>query len=161
MQRPIEVPQDPRTPQQQIIADLLWSDPSQNENDNELVDNKNYGIKNVVKYSNQRLRSFLTGNGYSLIIRSHECVNEGFEQSAAGQLMTIFSCTDYCGKFTNSAAIAVIRKNFELVPKVISSKGSNQYTHKEEEKENVEPKMSGHGGGISSTGTGLQHKMSF
>ena len=34
-----------------------------------------------------------------MIIRAHECVMDGFERFAGGQLITVFSATDYCGYF--------------------------------------------------------------
>jgi len=54
-----------------------------------------------------------------MLIRSHECVVDGFERTPNGLVMTVFSASDYCGKFQNSASVVVIKKNFELVPKVI------------------------------------------
>jgi hypothetical protein len=35
-----------------------------------------------------------------LIIRAHECVMDGFERFANGQLITLFSATNYCGNFS-------------------------------------------------------------
>jgi len=152
--RPIEVIQEPTNSQQQVLVDLLWSDPTENENEHEISQNKpNYGMKNVIKYGMNRLKNFLNQNNLTLLIRSHECVEAGFEQSSKGPVLTIFSCTDYCGKFTNAASVGVIKKNFELVPKVIYPQGKNEYTYREEEKENTEPK----GSGTAS----IQHKMSF
>jgi len=34
-------------------------------------------------------------------------------------LITVFSVTDYCGKAQNSGAILTIKKNSEIIPKVI------------------------------------------
>ena len=33
--------------------------------------------------------------------------------------MTIFSCTDYCGKYKNAAAMLLIKKNSEIIPKIM------------------------------------------
>lgn len=34
-------------------------------------------------------------------------------------MITIFSCTDYCGKYKNAAALILIKKNSEIIPKVM------------------------------------------
>ena len=44
---------------------------------------------------------------------------EGIERSAQNDLITIFSATDYCGKYKNAAAILIVKRNLEIVPKVI------------------------------------------
>jgi hypothetical protein len=42
---------------------------------------------------------FCENNNVQLIIRAHECVMDGFERFAQGHLITLFSATNYCGKF--------------------------------------------------------------
>jgi protein phosphatase len=44
---------------------------------------------------------------------------DGFERFAGGQLFTVFSATDYCGRHKNAGAMLMITKNFEIVPKMI------------------------------------------
>lgn len=52
-------------------------------------------------------------------MRAHECVMDGFERFAGGQLFTVFSATDYCGRHKNAGAMLNITKSYELVPKLI------------------------------------------
>jgi len=78
-----------------------------------------YDIKNPVKFEQERLKSFLTENGLTMLMRSHECVNDGFERMWGGSLVTLFSATDYSEKFKNAAVVVVIKKNSEIIPKVI------------------------------------------
>ena len=54
-----------------------------------------------------------------MIIRAHECVMDGFERFASGQLITVFSATDYCNKHKNAGAVLFLKKNLEIVPKMI------------------------------------------
>lgn len=67
------------TPEQQMVVDLLWSDP-----DDSIPGVKPHterdpkGIKNIVKYGPDRVIQFLQLNGFSKIIRSHESVIGGF-----------------------------------------------------------------------------------
>lgn len=44
-----------------------------------------------------RVTDFCKKNKLQLIIRAHECVMDGFERFAQGQLITLFSATNYCG----------------------------------------------------------------
>lgn len=54
-----------------------------------------------------RVTDFCKRNKLQLIIRAHECVMDGFERFAHGQLITLFSATNYCGNF--SYLVYVIR----------------------------------------------------
>lgn len=45
-----------------------------------------------------RVTEFCKKNKLQLIIRAHECVMDGFERFAQGQLITLFSATNYCGE---------------------------------------------------------------
>ena len=53
-----------------------------------------------------RIKRFLAENNLLLIIRSHECVPEGFEQMSHF-LMTVFSASDYGGKNQNTGYILI------------------------------------------------------
>lgn len=50
---------------------------------------------------------------------------DGFERFAGGQLLTVNSTIDECGKHKNKGAILVIKKNLEIVPKLIDPKPYN------------------------------------
>ncbi|KAF0691377.1 Aste57867_17373 [Aphanomyces stellatus] len=77
----------------QTIKDILWSDPQM---DNDWVENKrgagiNYGPNHVYK--------FMAHNHLDWIIRSHECVPQGYAwpYGDKGMLVTLFSASNYCG----------------------------------------------------------------
>jgi hypothetical protein len=36
-----------------------------------------------------------------------------------GQLLTVFSATDYCGRHKNAGAVLILKRNLEIVPKLI------------------------------------------
>lgn len=44
---------------------------------------------------------------------------DGFERFAGGDLITVFSATDYCGRYKNAGAILIVTKNHEIIPKLI------------------------------------------
>ena len=92
-----------------------------------------------------RVVDFCKKNKLQLIIRAHECVMDGFERFAQGQLITLFSATNYCGKHNflqcsalhevvlrsnvtvnmhigtanNAGAILVVGRGLVVVPKLI------------------------------------------
>lgn len=91
-----------------------------------------------------RVTEFCKKNKLQLIIRAHECVMDGFERFAQGQLITLFSATNYCGKHdfsssfsfacgsisillwvcylgtaNNAGAILVVGRGLVVVPKLI------------------------------------------
>ncbi len=64
-------------------------------------------------------------NNLDLIIRAHECVMDGFERFAGGELITLFSATDYCKRHKNSGAMLTIKTNLEIIPKLIHASPQN------------------------------------
>ena len=110
-----------------MLIDILWSDPTENDHEvgiqiNAVRDPNATGkfeIGNIVRYGPDRVDQFLKANNMTMIIRAHECVMDGFERFAKGQLITLFSATDYCSRHKNAGAILVIQKNGDIVPKLI------------------------------------------
>ena len=51
------------------------------------------------------IANFLKNNGLSLIVRSHEVKEEGYEVEADGKLVTVFSAPNYCDQMGNKAAV--------------------------------------------------------
>ncbi|KRX99488.1 Serine/threonine-protein phosphatase beta isoform [Trichinella pseudospiralis] len=95
-QRPLNVPSDG------LIADLLWADPS-NDTEN-FTPNE---IRNTsIIYGQNAVTQFCKDFSMDLIIRAHECVEEGFAYFADGKLITIFSCPNYNGN-NNGAALTI------------------------------------------------------
>lgn len=120
--RPLEVIHEVSTQLEKLVVDILWSDPT--DNDTELGIQQNvvrdpHGTGNIVKFGPDIVQTFLKANKLSKIIRAHECVMDGFERFAGGDLITVFSATDYCGKHKNAGAILVIAKNHQINPKLI------------------------------------------
>ena len=122
LERPIEIVHEVKTSIDQLLIDVLWSDPT--DNDQELGIQKDaardpYDTGFIVKYGPDRVADFLRKNSLMMIIRGHECVMDGIERFAQGQLITVFSATDYCGKHKNAGGALFIQKDCEIVPKLI------------------------------------------
>ena len=122
MQRPIPVVHEAITKQDQIVMDILWSDPTDNDDEkgiqpNVVRDSKSYG--NIVKFGPDIVQNFMEKNNVHMIIRAHECVPDGFERFCEGNLITVFSATDYCKRHKNAGAMLLISNNFEIIPYLI------------------------------------------
>lgn len=122
LKRPLEVVHEVQDHIQQLIVDILWSDPTDTDEDlgvqpNFIRDPNSTG--NIVKYGPDKVEEFLNKNKLLMILRAHECVMDGFERFAGGALITVFSATDYCGRHKNAGAVLFITRRFEIIPKLI------------------------------------------
>ncbi|OAY49620.1 serine/threonine-protein phosphatase BSL1 [Manihot esculenta] len=100
-----------------ILMDLLWSDPTENDSIEGLRPNARG--PGLVTFGPDRVTDFCKKNKLQMIIRAHECVMDGFERFAQGQLITLFSATNYCGTANNAGAILVVGRGLVVVPKLI------------------------------------------
>ena len=120
--RPLNVIHEVSNPKEQLIVDLLWSDPSESDSEKGISSNTirdPNGMGNIVKFGPDIVFNFLSNNNLLMILRAHECVMDGFERFAEGLLITVFSATDYCGKHKNAGAVLCITKRYEIIPKLI------------------------------------------
>eukprot|EP00826_Nyctotherus_ovalis_P065918 TRINITY_DN970_c0_g3_i1.p1 TRINITY_DN970_c0_g3~~TRINITY_DN970_c0_g3_i1.p1 ORF type:complete len:177 (+),score=52.10 TRINITY_DN970_c0_g3_i1:68-598(+) len=122
LKRPLEVIHEVQNDIQQLVVDILWSDPTDTDQDlgiqpNYIRDPNSTG--NIVKFGPDKVEEFLGNNGLNMILRAHECVMDGFERFAGGTLITVFSATDYCGRHKNAGAVLFITRKFEIIPKLI------------------------------------------
>ncbi|KAK1420495.1 hypothetical protein QVD17_22143 [Tagetes erecta] len=100
-----------------VLMDLLWSDPTENDSVEGLRPNSRG--PGLVTFGPDRVADFCERNNLQMIIRAHECVMDGFERFAQGQLITLFSATNYCGTANNAGALLVIGRGLVVVPKLI------------------------------------------
>ncbi|CAD8102091.1 unnamed protein product [Paramecium primaurelia] len=122
IQKPLEIVHDPKTYQQKIALELLWSDPCLQEEELDNVPNPDRDIfqnKQIFRFGTNRINKFLQENSLNMIIRSHEPTMEGFERQN-NNVITIFSCPDYGGNQPQcKGSILTISKRGEIIPKVI------------------------------------------
>jgi diadenosine tetraphosphatase ApaH/serine/threonine PP2A family protein phosphatase len=122
LKRPLEVVHEVSTLEQQMLIDILWSDPT--GSDEELGISQNFirdpkGLGSIYNFGPDRVEQFLKQSNLQLMIRGHECVMDGIERFAKGKLITVFSATDYCNKHKNAGAVLFIQKDLKVVPKLI------------------------------------------
>lgn len=108
------------------IADLLWSDPSNNV--------KNFASserKQGHKFSHKALTKFLSDNNLSFLIRGHSfCANGySFDFGVAGGCLTVFSCCDYSHR-NNKAGIAIISEDNQIAAKTFVTSKDKDPTSK-------------------------------
>ena len=111
--RPITINKTSADPRMKLVLDAVCSDPSDGER-------RSVREPSSLKYSGERVARFLTENRLAMLIRSHEPVIEGYDRVFDGKVMTVFSATDYCGKYKNAAALLVIKRTLEIVPKTLN-----------------------------------------
>lgn len=81
-----------------IFEDMLWSDPRN-------IQGKQPSERGAgIEFGQDVTNNFCAVNRVALIVRSHECVPEGYEVLHGGRLITLFSASRYCGTQTNKGA---------------------------------------------------------
>lgn len=113
--RPLEIPDNG------LVCDLLWSDPSENVvgfGPNER------GVS--CTFSPKVLESFLDKNDLDLVCRAHQVVEDGYEFFGDQTLVTIFSAPNYLGEFDNNGAVMLVEKDllcsFQIIKPLLKKK---------------------------------------
>ena len=107
-------------PEYGMLCDILWSDPSENENMNEFFGFNERGIS--VTFSKKSLKNFLNDNNLELLCRAHQVVEQGYEFYGNNTCVTVFSAPNYCGMFDNSGAMMVVDENLKCSFNIIKCK---------------------------------------
>ena len=55
--------------------------------------------------------AFLSKNDLSLIVRAHQCVEDGYEFFNKKSLVTLFSAPNYCDSFDNAGAAMLVKED--------------------------------------------------
>ena len=84
-----------------LLADLLWSDPSSRTNYSFDENPRGYGYL----FNGDAVNNFLKANSLNQIIRAHQCVLKGFQSNFCEKCVTVFSVSSYGSFMGNSSAI--------------------------------------------------------
>jgi serine/threonine-protein phosphatase PP1 catalytic subunit len=114
IRRPTDIPDEG------ILCDLVWSDPSE-----ELPDCWGTNERGIsYTFSKDVVREFCENNDLDLICRAHQVVEEGYEFFSDMRLVTIFSAPNYMGEFDNNGGILSINQDllcsFHIINPVFS-----------------------------------------
>lgn len=93
---------------EKIVQSILWSDPRDRRGAR--PSKRGAGVE----FGPDITASFLARNDLDLLVRSHEMVEEGYQLSHNGNVMTIFSASYYCGVSTNKGAFAVFAPGTDM-----------------------------------------------
>lgn len=85
-------------PDQGPMCELLWNDPQ--EEPGTMPNKRGVGFA----FGPDVTKNYLESNGLSLLIRSHEVKEEGYELTHDGYCCTIFSAPNYCDQMGNKGA---------------------------------------------------------
>ena len=101
LRRPTDIPDEG------ILCDLVWSDPSE-----ELPDCWGTNERGIsYTFSKDVVREFCEKNDLDLMCRAHQVVEEGYEFFSDMRLVTIFSAPNYMGEFDNNGGILSINED--------------------------------------------------
>ncbi|KAJ4825703.1 hypothetical protein Tsubulata_001199 [Turnera subulata] len=100
LRRPTAVPDNG------LLCDLLWSDPSR---EIQGWGSNDRGVS--FTFGADRVTEFLRKHDLDLICRAHQVVEDGYEFFANRQLVIIFSAPNYCGEFDNAGAMMSVDEN--------------------------------------------------
>lgn len=103
------------------VLDILWSIPSGSTLKDDYTANNITTNLRKRYFDENMVQEFCKNNKISLIIRSHDVLESGFEKLFDNKVISIYSATNYCGLYNNSGGIIFIKKNFEIQPKIITS----------------------------------------
>ena len=106
-------------PSNSIMEYLMWSDPQSKKGRAESP--RGAGILFGADVTNE----FLKKNGLNLIVRSHECMEKGFQYHHHEKCITVFSASNYCGTVGNDGALVVFERDSSPIPTHTSSSSSS------------------------------------
>lgn len=94
-----------------IISAALWSDPDDSINHFE-PSTRGEGYL----FGEQQISHFLSKNNLSVLIRGHECVENGIRMSLGNKVITVFSASNYCGFTNNLAGVLIVHSSGQREP---------------------------------------------
>lgn len=105
-------PYDDDVPYADTFECILWSDPTEKMARGYVPNRRGVGIE----WSKEITDNFLENNDYTLIIRSHEVKDKGYEYMHGNRVLTLFSASVYCGASDNHGAVAIYDAAEGIVP---------------------------------------------
>ena len=119
IEKPIVVPPESVDPTElgkvdKVVLDALWSDPFDPASAAGVAASAGHLSPRgtgASRFGPDRVKTFCANNNLQLIVRAHECVQNGYEYFADGMLLTVFSASSYCNQYTNDGGMVVVVKN--------------------------------------------------
>lgn len=89
------------------FCECLWSDPQ--PQNGRSPSKRGVGIM----FGPDVAERFFKANGLELLIRSHECKDEGYELEHGGKTITVFSAPNYCDQMGNKGAFIKLKEDLK------------------------------------------------
>jgi protein phosphatase len=96
-----------------ILDSLVWSDPCSTITEFEENTTRGTGYN----FGGDALARFLQQSGLRMLVRAHECVEDGVSFSFGESLVTVFSASNYCGLIGNMAGVLEVNGPGNCVPR--------------------------------------------
>jgi diadenosine tetraphosphatase ApaH/serine/threonine PP2A family protein phosphatase len=98
-------------PSESLMEDVMWSDPDKRNGRH--ASPRGAGLS----FGQDVTANFLSTNQLRLIIRSHECMQKGFEMHHDDRVITVFSASNYCGTVNNEGSFIILER--DLIPRIV------------------------------------------
>eukprot|EP01062_Namystynia_karyoxenos_P060625 TRINITY_DN5228_c4_g1_i1.p1 TRINITY_DN5228_c4_g1~~TRINITY_DN5228_c4_g1_i1.p1 ORF type:complete len:619 (+),score=168.00 TRINITY_DN5228_c4_g1_i1:95-1858(+) len=111
-------PEEERDAQMQLARDVVWADPAAAEGalgDDGFGESQRCTDGTLAEFGNVAVSRFLAANGLDYIVRAHQCRSSGVHVSKQGRVVTVFSCSDYCGGSNRAGVIYIAESKIRLV----------------------------------------------
>ena len=92
-----------------LFEDLMWSDPRT------ISETAPSDRGAGVFFGADVTERFCALNNVALVVRSHECVPEGYQYMHDDRLVTVFSASKYCGRSTNKGAFLLFNSDLQYI----------------------------------------------
>ncbi|KAI7830097.1 Serine/threonine-protein phosphatase 5 [Kickxella alabastrina] len=102
-----ELPRFHQPQHTKLLNESLWSDPQDQEG------RAPSPRGTAIQYGPDVTKEFCATNGLTMVIRSHQQMDEGYEIAHDGQMVTVFSAPNYCDSGTNKGAYIRITPELE------------------------------------------------
>lgn len=96
------------------MCDLLWSDPDDIED--WAISTRGAGYT----FGEEPVKKWNHTNNFSMIIRAHQLINEGYRFMFNERLVTVWSCPNYCYRCGNVASILELDENLKPEYKIFT-----------------------------------------
>jgi Ca2+-binding EF-hand superfamily protein/diadenosine tetraphosphatase ApaH/serine/threonine PP2A family protein phosphatase len=95
-----------------LVDNLLWSDPDPS------VKNWKENVRGAgILFGDENVKNFVEKNKLLYVVRSHQLVENGYDVSFDGKLITIFSASFYTGVNKNKGAVCILEHGKLETPK--------------------------------------------
>ena len=95
------------------FADLVEFMKFKGENVHGFLSNSKRGT--AFYFTEEAVNHFLTVNGLNTVIRVHEVMPLGYKFHMGGKVITVFSCSNYCGGTNEASSIYVDQDRIRII----------------------------------------------